>query len=392
MAANLLVCASQETAAAAYRFKGTNINVYSFEEALYHCFRHWKQSADDLLSDEMTGWVRDALGLSFAAAKMRELAKKERFSDRLLSFLSLTDYIGSGQIAALRGELRTWEKRREWERLKERADDLLQQDDAERAVLLYQKALQFDTNIALLHNLGIALMTLGAHAQAVPYLAQAHQAEPENLMLLMHLAEAHILNGTLNDAQAILTTAELLAQEETADIVYLKGEMQFHAANYLRSAAFYERAAAMRYDSHYIYRLSDVYVKLRQFDKALDTLQAVTEKDKTLLMAQAEIHIQANNVPAAIKCIERALINNRDSIDLWIRLAQYHRLDYDLVRANSAAVKALGLAPDHPKALLEYARIQKAQGRMKDYQSILHQILKQFKDTYRNNDIYLQLG
>jgi len=385
MAANLLVCASQEAAARPYRFRETGIHVYTLEEMLYHCFREWKQSVDDVCSDEMTDWVQNALGLSLVAAKMRAFAAVEGYAKRLLAFLGITDYISPAQLDSLKQELAAWEKRLEWERLKERADDLLNHDDAERAALLYKKALGFAVNAALLNNLGIAHMAQGQYAPAVDALEQAVALEPENVTLLLHLAEALILYGEYSRAQAALAEAERLEGGETADVLYFKGEIQFYSSVYTQAVSYYEQAAALCYNPQYLYRLSDAYVKLRQFDKALDALADVREKDKAFLKQQAEVYVQAGNVPAAIKCMERALLNDKNSVDVWIRLARYHRLDYDLDRASKAVVKALGLAPENPKALLEHARIRNAQGSVKDYQSILHKVLAGFKNKYREN-------
>jgi len=383
MAANLLRCLTQEGTATPYRFKGTNINVYSFEEALYHCYHEWKQSVDDLQSDELADWVQHALGLSLVASKMREINTNDGFTTRLLSFLSITDYFAPKQLDLLKRDLLAWEARLEWERLKERADDLLAHNDAERAVPLYRQALGYAENAALLNNLGIALMAQGLYEQAQAALTRATALAPPDVTLLLHLAEAQILQGSYAPAHATLAQAETQLGEETADILYFKGEIQFYQANYLCAAPHYEAAAAKQYDPQFVYRLSDVYVKLRQFDRAANALCAIADKDIYFLQKLAEVHAQANHMPAAIKCIGEALSRNRGDADLWTRLARYHRLDYDLAEANKAANTALGLSPDNPTALLEHARICKAQGRIRDYQTILHKVLNGFKNKYR---------
>ena len=383
MAANLLACAGRD-ADTPYLFKTTGIRVYSLEEAMYHCFHYWKQSVDDLTGNELADWVQSALGLSLVASGMRGRAD-DSFSDRLLAFLSAADYLPPQALDALRADLTAWERRLEWERLKERADDLLNHDDAERAILLYQHALGMAQNAPLWNNLGIARMAAGEYTAASDALAQAVSLEPDNITLHLHLTESLILQGAYDRARQLLTQVEELEGEETADILYFKGEIEFYQTNYLQAVPYYERAAARRAEPQFLYRLSDAYGKLRQFDKALDTLQAVPVKDKICLRTQAEVHVLANNLPAAIKCVERALLTDMDSVDLWIRLARYHRLDYDNARAERAIIKALGLAPGSAKAQLEYARIRKAQGRIKDYQAILHKVLKGFKDRYREN-------
>jgi len=389
MAANLLACLSQEDAQAPYRFAETGIQVYSFEEALYHCFHKWRQSAGAFLSGELADWVQNALGLSRIASEMRALTADEdsKLSEALPAFLSLADYFAPAPIAALQGELRSWESRLEWERLKERADNLLRRNDAAQAALLYKQALTLTENVTLLNNMGIALMRQGQYGQAADTLRRACACEPQNTMLLSHLVEAHILRGEYTAAQSVLSQIEDLEGAETADTVYFRGEIQFYTGHYARAAALYEEAAAMRCDSQYVYRLSDTYIKLRQFEKALETLQQIRTKDEAFFKAQAAIHAQTNNLPAAIKCINQALTAAQDDAGLWILLAQYHRLDYDLTKAAAAADIALNLAPKNPHIQLEHARIRKAQGRMTDYQTTLHNILQDCKDTYHANRV-----
>ena len=233
MAANLLSCTGKD-ADIPYLFAATGIHVYSLEEAMYHCFHYWKQSVDDISGDELADWVQNALGLSLVASQMRAQVNRS-FTDHLMAFLTATDYFTPPLLAALHEDLAAWEKRLEWERLKERADNLLNHDDAERAILLYRKALSYETNILLLNNLGIACMAAGQYAAAAEALTQAVALAPDNNMLLLHLAECLILHGEYTHARQILAQAEDLSGEETADIVYFKGEIEFYTTNYLRA-------------------------------------------------------------------------------------------------------------------------------------------------------------
>jgi Tfp pilus assembly protein PilF len=84
--------------------------------------------------------------------------------------------------------------------------------------------------------------------------------------------------------------------------------------------------------------------------------------------------------------MQKALITNKNSIDLWIRLAEYYRLNYDLQKATGAITKALELSKKNPRANLENARIKKALGKIKDYQVILNSVLVGFKEKYRENE------
>lgn len=387
MSANLLLCISQEEILKPYRFKITNINVYSFEEALYHCYYYWKQSTDDFTSDAFILWVGETLKLSFIASKIKDLSLLNVLSRKLAVFLSLTDYFSNEQIETLRREVVAWENRNEWEKLKERGDYLINHDDAEKACYYYKKALDYGENKELLNNLAIAFMKTGNYTKAIGYLNRALKLSPMNYKLMLHIAEAYILNRNFDEASSALKKIQEHYGEQD-EIYYFYGEISFAQGNYINAVSYYEKIIANSdmSDPAYIYRLYDVYVKLRFYDKALDVLNKINIKDKYFLKKQADVYVAYNNIPAAIKCIEKALYKNKNSVELWVRLAQYHRLDYDLSKASSAIIKALDLSADNPHANLENARIKKALGKIKDYQVILNRTLTAFKEKYRDNE------
>jgi tetratricopeptide (TPR) repeat protein len=122
---------------------------------------------------------------------------------------------------------------------------------------------------------------------------------------------------------------------------------------------------------------------MRQYEKALSVISSVSFKDAGFHMKQAELHAAAGNLPAAAKAVQLALINQSNNIELWVKLAKYYRMDYDLPKAESAITKALSIDAENERARLESARIKKAQGRTREYQGILNQVLKGFRQRYR---------
>jgi len=310
----------------------------------------------------------------------------DNFSMAFMAFLNLTDYLPKEQLAALHKELAVWEKRKPWEKLKEQGDFWLAKDEGERAYGFYTRALKLDQNVPLYNNAAIALMQMGKGFEAAGYFKQAGGLEPSNLALRFNQAEALVLAGELDEATSYL---QELAKKcyRHPELAYLQGEIQFRQRNFLEAARLFSAALELKYDHDYMYRLSDCYMKIRQFDKAFEVLERVPpeEQDTKFLKKQAEHLATAGNLPAAIKSIERALVNNSDKADLWATKAGYHRLDYNLVRAQGSIGRAITAAPDNYAVLLENARIRKAQGRTKDYQDILHEILNRLKKDYRRN-------
>ncbi|MCL2501476.1 MAG: tetratricopeptide repeat protein [Defluviitaleaceae bacterium] len=379
----LQFCVSQQSDAPPFAFKATGIRVYSFEEALYHVYRYWRESVDDFLSDGMVTWVTD-LGLTYIAARMKDLAKVDSFAERMTGFLRLAEYFNEKEIADLRVNLTRWETRREWEQLKDRGDYFLSRGEPGKALPLYRRALQYDENVPLLNNLAVAFMRLSAYTEAVRHLARARVLEPDNIALTLHYAEAAILCGEYGKGEKALNQASPHdAAHAEGDIPYLYGLMAYEKQDYPAALARFEEA--MKQNAAvplYAYKMADTYLKMRQFDKALDALKRVDKPDEEYFTRQAEIYAVYGNIPAAIKAIQQALMGG-DSVNLWVRLAAYYRKDYDLERANGAIVRALSLDASNDMARLENARIKKGLGRMREYQAGLADVLRGFKQRYR---------
>jgi len=382
--AELYLCISQTENQTPYEFRMTGALVYSLEEALYHSLHNWRQTMEDFVCASFITWVEGSLGLLHIAQKIRELSVMENFSMAFMAFLSLTDYLPQEDLGALQKELTAWERRHAWEKLKEQGDHWLERENGERAYSFYSKALKHKENVALFNNAAVALLQMGDATQAAYNFAQALRLAPANVQLHFNHVEALIMAGLYTQAAGFLKEAALI-EPEHPELLYFQGEIQFRQKHYLEAARLFNGALEKKYEPGYLYRLSDCYMRIRQFDKALEALERVEARDQgmTFLKKQAEHQAAAGNLHHAIKSIERALLDNNDRADLWAAKAQYHRMDYNLTRAQGSISRALTMAPESPAVLLEYARIRKAQGRTKDYQDILHQILVQFKKDYR---------
>ncbi len=143
-------------------------------------------------------------------------------------------------------------------------------------------------------------------------------------------------------------------------------------------------AAEAEYKPEYYYSLSKAYVKLRKYKEALDVLENIKEKDADFYINQANIHAVFTDYGAAVKSLEKAIVfGNKDNCEHWVLLAKYHRHNYELTKASGAITKALNLDKNNKRALLEHAKIKKAQGKTRDYQLVLGDILSAFKKDYR---------
>ena len=379
----LQFCTSQQLNNTPFIFRSTGIRVYSLEEALYHVFHYWRESAEDFLSREMIAWAAE-IGLSFVAGKMQEITAEKQLTTRILNFLQLITYFSTDELNGLRSALETWERRCEWERLKERADLFIERSDPFKALPLYKRAVQLEENAALLNNIGVAYMQLSLAKKAVSYLARAHAFEPENVSILLHYIEAAILSKQFEAAAKALEKAESFIPD-AADIPFLHGLMAYKQKNYNQAIPHYERAIKLDpAAAYYAYKLADTYKEMRQYKQALYVLSKVADKNAEYYVKEAEIHAAAGDVPASLRCMRSATSGDgANNAIMWAKLAEYYRHDYDWRRAEKTIAHALELVPGNDKVRLESIRIKKGLGRTREYQAGLADMLKSFKGRYR---------
>lgn len=407
MSTNLILCVSQKENIKSYRFKLTGVNVYSFEEAVYHCYFNWKQSVDDFISDEFINWVDKELELSHLASQIRGFSRFASLSRKFVSFLSLIDYLNNEQIETLRKDISIWEKRNEWEKLKERGDYFMNRNEPGEALHFYKMALELTENPELLNNAAVSLMKIGNYAEAVDYLGRALKLRHNDFVLSLHIAEAYMLNGEYSRATDVL---EKLLEEKSrkndkiGEAYYYLGEIHFRRNKYIEAAEFYDKAANCaktdEFRQEYLYKLSDAYIKVGDFSKVFYALEKIGGKegmygkdgkdgkdgkygiDDLFYRKLVEAHILHGDIQTAVDVLEKAVLQHKNSAELWILLASCYRLKTNFHKAEESATKAVNLAPDDERVNLEYARIKKAQGKIKDYQIILNSIIDRSKEKY----------
>ncbi|MCL1997639.1 MAG: tetratricopeptide repeat protein [Turicibacter sp.] len=383
----LLLSLTQQEVSHPYRFSGTGIQVYSFEEVLYHVYHYWKQSVDDVTEPSLVAWVTDTLGLTRIATKMNEVAHIEQFSERMLAFLEIAPYFSTMELAALKPDLIKWERRLEWETYKERADDLVARGEPAKSIALYRRALRHNENVRLLNNISVAYMQSENYAEAVNALGRALEINDEEQLaykLTLNYCEALILAGLLERADGVLSQLEATAGE-AADLLYMRGELAIRQDERRAAISFFERAIELADENneHYIFSLADIYARNRQFERALELLAQKGSGSVAHLVKVAELHSLAANVPAAIRTMEEAIEQKPREVELWIKLARYHRMNYNLEQAESAIARALELDNANDRAKLEQARVQKGLGRIRAYQGLLRGVLAGVKGRYR---------
>ncbi|MCL2456659.1 MAG: hypothetical protein FWD19_03835, partial [Defluviitaleaceae bacterium] len=373
---NLQFCLSQEQNTAPYTFKSTGIRVFSFEELLYHAFYFWRESCDEIFSERVISWVAE-IGHPYLSTRMKEL----REPAKILGFLRLANYFDENELADLRASLEKWEARREWEQLKERADFFAAKKECHKAIPLYKRALQFHENAAILNNLGVQYMQISAAKEALSCLTRALSLEPNNFSILLHYIEAAILNDEFQKATKAIKRAhawhaadfedmhagraadfedmragraadfEDLSQQEhrrhedeiskeknnrdnifpaektapetaSADIAFLLGLMFFRQKDFPAALNCFEKANDP-------FKIADVHVQMRQYEKALVAIQKVTERSAEFYAKEAEIYAASGDISRAIASQNFAILTHGEpDAALFSKLAAYQRQDY----------------------------------------------------------------
>ncbi len=384
MATDLILATSEVENPSPYKFEATNISVYSFEQALYHCYNYWRESWDEIfIKDEFIAWVRDELKLSFIASEIIKMKSIRSISKRIIAFLSIVYYFEDDELETIRLEIEEWQNQSQSQKLKEKGDALISVGSFEKAIITYKAVLTYDKkNYAVINNIGIGYMKLGMYDKAEEWFLRAVKIRKE-IQIIFNLIEACIYNEDFVNAEIYIEIAEEMYSG--GEIAYFRGEIEFFKGNFEEAVSYYKRAT-VKNDSFAIFRLADVYEKQKMYGTAIKVLDMLDDADVKVLVKKSVVYKNSQQFSLAIKCIEKALLYDSSSVELWTYLAKYYRLNGDFLKAEGAVCTALRFSREDLAANLEFAKIKRCQDKIKDYRVSMFKILKNLKNEYR--DIY----
>jgi len=370
---------SQVENTSSFMFRLTNTKVFSLEEALFLVFHNWKQAAEEFFAPRFIDWVKDDLRLSNIADKLNKYSDLA-FSERLTSSLSVIDYFDTSEIKGLKKELDAWAKRKEWEKLKEQGDYLLNQSKPGKAVAVYRRALKDSRRVSLLNNLAVALMHTEQFSESVELFREAMELEPENNDIKINYAEACMHNGYIKEAFLVL---EKLPSSESvfmllSELYSRKGDSENTLKNLI--------SATESDDHESIFRLTDYYIEASEFDNAISAINRIVPPSARTAVKHAQIYKSQSDYVAASTVLEDAIKSWPDDVEIWLELSECTRQNSDLERANQAIIKAVSLKPDSPRVKLEVIKVRRAQSRPREYQEALRQLIDYLKNEYRESE------
>lgn len=369
-----------------YYFNATRKKIYSLEELFYHCYYFWKQSIDDFLSGTIEIWIEQELGLKYLSSKIQRIKDTQRsITDQYSAFLYLIDYFEDSEIAELKKEIYSWENMDQWKKYKEKADYYLECCEYIKAIELYKDALNINTDLAIINNLGLAYMKLGQFNKAMECFKQAQKMQFDNEMVILNIAEVYMLQQQYDMAYEILQRYDFLQNSPDALNVY--GELECVRQNYDKAIEYFNRAHELGDSFMSLIKIAGIYSKQHKYRDTMSIMQKVSDKENSRYYYEyAMMEYEFGNVNEAIVKAEKALTYNKKSIDVWLLLVKLYKRNKNVESAQRALLKIFEIDPDNEMAKLEYASLKKSNGLIKDYQDILKSILSRWKQRYRNNN------
>ena len=359
------------------------INIYSVEEAIYLFYKNFKEYSTDFFDDRFINWVYKELLNVELANKLIDIKKQQSFYQKSIDFLTINNFYSSEEIENISLELFNWEKRGQVERKKIKGDRFFKENMFEKAIESYKDALDFDvSNSILYNNIGICYIRLKRYDLALRYLKKAINLSPNNKDILFNIIELLIEKEDFDYAKEYIDN---LDDDMLYNKYYYLGELYFKQKNYDKAKSSYVKAYLFEKSNSIVLKIASCYVNLNLYDKVVKCLEIVEDNDVDILIAKGDIYEKINNIPMAIKCIEKANFYNRNNYLLWLKLAKYYRQDYNLLKAEGAIYKASTLCPNNEQVLFEQSLIKKAQGKFKEYQSILSKVVQKSSEDYRES-------
>lgn len=359
------------------------INIYSVEEAIYLFYKNFKEYSTDFFDDRFINWVYKELLNVELANKLIDIKKQQSFYQKSIDFLTINNFYSSEEIENISLELFNWEKRGQVERKKIKGDRFFKENMFEKAIESYKDALDFDvSNSILYNNIGICYIRLKRYDLALRYLKKAINLSPNNKDILFNIIELLIEKEDFDYAKKYIDN---LDDDMLYNKYYYLGELYFKQKNYDKAKSSYVKSYLFEKSNGIVLKIASCYVNLNLYDKVVKCLEIVEDNDVDILIAKGDIYEKINNIPMAIKCIEKANFYNRNNYLLWLKLAKYYRQDYNLLKAEGAIYKASTLCPNNEQVLFEQSLIKKAQGKFKEYQSILSKVVQKSSEDYRES-------
>ncbi|MDO4489956.1 MAG: hypothetical protein Q4B85_02625 [Lachnospiraceae bacterium] len=123
--------------------ENTGLNIYSAEELGYFICNNPALADESIVCSGFVQWVKEELKQSRLALKLSHILNGETYTERdfILTFLKETCYLNVKELAGFEQQLQEFAEKPLSQRLKRKADTLMQHEKYNRALNYYQEAL-----------------------------------------------------------------------------------------------------------------------------------------------------------------------------------------------------------------------------------------------------------
>ena len=161
----IIICKTK-TADNPYTFLNTKMSVFSYEELCYYIFNNMVLVGKDDLTDRLTAWLREELGMYDLADKVDTLNQKTAYiQDNMVEILTFGEFYSTEEIKEFLGECKRIRTLKPYELDKKRADSYMMYKHYIKADAIYDEIIEykesheeFDEFLGnIYHNKGVAL-------------------------------------------------------------------------------------------------------------------------------------------------------------------------------------------------------------------------------------------
>ncbi len=207
--------------------------------------------------------------------------------------------------------------------------------DNAQAILEYQDALSYEKNAAIYYALSRNYARLGKNALAIEAAKSAVQMDPDNLDYRGTLAAAYV--AAYETDSAAQEYEEIIKRDSTSIDAWYNLARLYQARKPLRALELYEQITA-RFGPEWevLLQTAELANKLRQFNKAAEALNQMTEIDpgnQALLHTLAQTYVRAENYDRALAVLSELRESDPGDLDVLAEQAGIHLLQKNYKQA-----------------------------------------------------------
>ncbi len=206
--------------------------------------------------------------------------------------------------------------------------------DNAQAILEYQDALSYEKSAGIYYALARNYSRIGKHALAIEAAKEAVRMDPTNLDYRGTLAAAYV--AAYETDTAALEYEEIVRRDSSSLEAWYNLARLYEPRKPIRALEIYERITD-RFGPEWevLLRTAELANKLRQFNKAAEALNQMTEIDpsnQALMRTLAQTYVRAENYDRALEVLKELRETNPNDLNILADEAEIHlfRKEYKL--------------------------------------------------------------